>query len=413
MTPRRHRWVFVLATAAVSLGLFEGGARVAVSLLEGHSKLTFRPIGERLDAQTAAVRQILAGEDRLLGLDAEMGWIYRPGMTQKPYSSNAQGVRSLRTYAPFPKPGSVRVAAFGDSFIHANEVGDREAWSAQLEQIEPRVEILNYGVGGYGTDQALLLHARRGDELSPHVVVLGFAEVNYARNLNRYRPFLSPGDLPLGKPRFRRRQGDALELVPNPFPGRDGLARLLDDPRAVLEAGENDEFFAPLVWRNPLYDHSASVRLASTIADRVWRTILSGDRLYAAGSMNPDSDGFALLVALVKRFRSEVEAAGRDFLFVIFPGRREDIWGEGPRSYARLVSALEGTWVLDLADALADDPAISPEILYAPLGHLGPEANRTFARAVRNSLRSRGWLASSETRGSEKIAVANGPTTSP
>jgi hypothetical protein len=45
-------------------------------------------------------------------------------------------------------------AAFGDSFTHGDEVSDSEAWPRLLSDLLG-CEIFNYGVGGYGQDQAL------------------------------------------------------------------------------------------------------------------------------------------------------------------------------------------------------------------------------------------------------------------
>ena len=52
--------------------------------------------------------------------------------------------------------GSLRLACFGDSFTFGDEVQDAWCYPAMLEQRNPGLEALNYGVGAYGTDQALL-----------------------------------------------------------------------------------------------------------------------------------------------------------------------------------------------------------------------------------------------------------------
>jgi hypothetical protein len=45
-------------------------------------------------------------------------------------------------------------AAFGDSFTHGDEVSDSQAWPRLLSDLLG-CEVVNYGVGGYGQDQAL------------------------------------------------------------------------------------------------------------------------------------------------------------------------------------------------------------------------------------------------------------------
>lgn len=41
----------------------------------------------------------------------------------------------------------------GDSFTEAIQVGEVDLFTSQLEVLHPNVEVLNAGVGGYGTVQ--------------------------------------------------------------------------------------------------------------------------------------------------------------------------------------------------------------------------------------------------------------------
>ncbi len=394
MKPSRRavRFLFGIATFGIVFGGLELLARLALVFLAHDGRFDFTPISERFAAQSRGLEKILTGEERLLQLDAEIGWIYASDRTSDYYSINSQGVRSRRVYAAQPAAGGVRVAAFGDSFVFGSEVHDPDAWSAQLERMQPRVEVLNHGIGGYGTDQALMLYRRLGQQLAPSVVVLGFPEVDLLRNLNRYRLFLDSHDLPLFKPRFELAEHGELRVIENPFPGEQGARRVLADPRLALEAGIGDALFEPLVWRNPLYDHSGLVRLVSTIASRAWRSRLRPDRFYVGDEMNRNSEAFPLLVTIVRAFAREVEAAGDTFVFMIYAVRDEDIWGNGRRAYAPLIESLPGITILDLADALRADPELTPANLREASGHYTPPANRAVARALLELLRARGLV---------------------
>ena len=48
-------------------------------------------------------------------------------------ATNARALRSLREYADAPPPGILRVAAFGDSFVHGDEVDDVSNWAALID----------------------------------------------------------------------------------------------------------------------------------------------------------------------------------------------------------------------------------------------------------------------------------------
>ena len=162
----------------------------------------------------------------------------------------------------------------------------------------------------------------------------------------------------------------------------EGGTALAARPDAVLRAAPDDAFFEPLEWRNPAYDRLASVRLASTALTRAWRSRLGPHAIYRGGRLNPEGEGFALVVALVRRFAAEVHRSGHEFLFVMFPTRDRDIWGDEPPAYAPLLAELGDLPVLDLADALRADPALAPENLWRPSRHYSAAANETVARAI-------------------------------
>lgn len=383
---------FGAVLALLMLVFSEGMARVAIAVLQRNSRFDFTPIQERHRGMQARLKQLLDTQgDALVELDETIGWRYRANYRGELYSSNSQGARGRREYPSTKPDGIVRIVAFGDSFIHANEILDADAWSAQLEALDERVEVLNFGVGGYGTDQALLLHQRLEGQLEADVVVLGFAEVNYARNVNRFRRFLSVDELPLSKPRFKLSEAGELILIPNPFPHRRDLEALLEDPTGVLAAAPDDWFFEPLEWNNPLYDHLAIVRLPASLLSRAWRSRLRPDGLYRGRIMNTRYEGFGLLVALIEEFAAKVRRSGREFVFMIFPTRDSDVWGSGARTYQPLLERLEGLAVIDLADALSRAPEIHPDNL-REIVHYSAESNRVAAGAVQRLAVDKGWL---------------------
>ena len=91
---------------------------------------------------------------------------------------------------PAKPPGSFRVAVLGDSFIEAFQVPDEQTFCAQLElrlQDSPvltdrRVEVLNFGVSGYGTAQELLMLRHYVWQYQPDLVLLAFFPGNDLRN---------------------------------------------------------------------------------------------------------------------------------------------------------------------------------------------------------------------------------------
>src|SRR2546425_487125 len=111
------------------------------------------------------------------------------------------------------------VAALWNSFVYCNEVKNEDSWPAQIELMYPGIEVLNYGVGGYGVDQAYLRFLAEGSRLSPRIVVIGFATDDLSRVVNVYRRFRSNRGVPLGKTRDVFCEHGERGLLPTPGPG--------------------------------------------------------------------------------------------------------------------------------------------------------------------------------------------------
>ena len=116
--------------------------------------------------------------------DSDLGWdSYRDGKRSGPLGL---------TYAC----GS----AFGDSFTYGDEVGGNEAWAFLLSQ-KLGCEIENFGVNGYGLDQAYLKYLKYRPV--GHFVILALYQEMLRRNFAAsWRPDLGLADDPVPFGRF-------------------------------------------------------------------------------------------------------------------------------------------------------------------------------------------------------------------
>jgi hypothetical protein len=116
-------------------------------------------------------------------IDDQLGWpapnttIYGP-----PDASGA------KINADCPEIDKACVSAFGDSFIWGDEVPPADGWIEQLSR-KLGCRVSNYGVSGYGTDQAFIRFRRMKNANAP-VVLLGIFADDIIRNLNQYRAFI-------------------------------------------------------------------------------------------------------------------------------------------------------------------------------------------------------------------------------
>ena len=108
-------------------------------------------------------------------------------------SINRFGLRGPETTIEKPD-GVTRIAVLGDSFMEALQVDWEQSFCGQLESLlnleHPdkqcgRVEVLNFGVSGYGTAQELLMLKHYVWQFSPDIVLLGFFPENDIRNNSR------------------------------------------------------------------------------------------------------------------------------------------------------------------------------------------------------------------------------------
>lgn len=147
---------------------------------------------------------------RVWRYDRDLGWEHIPGargrMVAPEFSAemviNAAGQRD-QDYPEERQSNSWRVIALGDSYV--------EGWGVELEasvtklleerlqqaRADERVEVINMGVAGYGTDQELLYYERDGQHYQPDDVLVFFYGNDIWNNFTRaFKPYyiLGPAD---------------------------------------------------------------------------------------------------------------------------------------------------------------------------------------------------------------------------
>jgi hypothetical protein len=99
----------------------------------------------------------LANRESYLRFDADLGWSQEPGAHAVDdgivFEANEAGFRADHEYSVEPLPGVRRLEAFGDSFIHCDEVSYQDCWTSRLEGAWERSEVLNFGIPASAPDQ--------------------------------------------------------------------------------------------------------------------------------------------------------------------------------------------------------------------------------------------------------------------
>lgn len=209
-------------------------------------------------------------------------------------SYNSLGLRGREATA-LPPSGTLRVVFLGDSFVEGKQVGDGEVLTARLERASAErgrpLEVVNAGVGGYGTADELLLWDRALATLRPDLVLVGFF-ANDVRN-NVERPF------------FDVREGRVVQVQEPPRP----RVRWLYECQKFLVARSHLAYLVKSAF-------------APGGQEQAQRGVLAEDEDAFAVDPSPRiARGWTLTLELLAELRRRAEAAGARFAVVVFPTR--------------------------------------------------------------------------------------------
>jgi lysophospholipase L1-like esterase len=261
--------------------------------------------------------------------DFSLGW--------KKRFSTPFGERPRRT-----EYGRPLMAAFGDSFTYCDQVRDAETWEEQLAEMLS-ADIYNFGVSGYGTDQAYIRFREEVPKVGAPIVSRCLITENINRIVNRYRPFYyNRTEVTLTKPRFILR-GGARELIENPVRNENEIDKLRD-PKFVESVGENDWWFRR--------DDTPALSFPYTAIlfnQRFWLEILHRRGGGQIDDVTPrprtnlwaDPPARNLMFSILDSFMEESKAAGKaPFIGVLpYPGEVfSEMQGRRPKPIALLCS---------------------------------------------------------------------------
>lgn len=153
------------------------------------------------------------------GYDPALGWIRKPNTEHgeigkygpTSYHIDDQGSRANPEHKHLP----LRAVCYGDSFTFCRQVNDNETWPWHLSELL-QGNVLNFGVGNYGLDQAILRFERESKKHSAPLTIMGVVPSTIVRILSSWKHYSEYGNTFAFKPRFDLQQGK-LVLIPNPI----------------------------------------------------------------------------------------------------------------------------------------------------------------------------------------------------
>jgi hypothetical protein len=378
---RGKAWLAAAAVLCGNLLVFELLAYAAVTYgLRGVAPYLF--YDRSVVASPGEIEHYLQTRDPLLGWTAP--------------DVDASGARPSPA---FPDPGNACVSVYGDSFAWSAEASsDATAWPNVLARmLDCRVS--NYGVGGYGLDQAYLRFLHNVDDEAPMVLFVIYPH-DVLRNLTGNFGFLSPqsGMLML-KPAFRLDATGELKLIPMIVLSKVQVQDYLRDPAHY----HPDDAFA---WDGP--DGGVELRFPYTwLAVKLlwnhglWRGVRRFITGYpeSADFLLPGhySGAFELARAIVRQFARVATARGKRVMVLVLPEEETILYHRktGAWIYADLIEAIAaaGIPVLNVGEAFEDHLGPSdPGALFEPRQHYNDEGYRILAEAAEQALVAMGGV---------------------
>ncbi len=345
------------------------------------------PLHAPINSATRALSEYRAGVSRFV-YDAELGWAMRPSFTTPDgmYSYNSAGIRAPSEVSVAKSSETVRIALFGDSCTHADEVKFEESWGYYLEkelkENGRKVEVLNFGGSGYGMDQAYLHWEKNGKSFKPDFVLFGFQPENVKRNLNLLRPIYTPlnSALPFSKPRFILKDAK-LELINSPAVPPDQIPEVVRNIENwnILQY---ENYYDPFEYRHTLWRESKVVGLVLSA------TFRSNQYVYDATERSlysVNQEGGKLALSILEQFKNSVEQNGAKFIVVHLPRPRHvQQIRDGTLNYADLLEALNKSFnLIHTENELLKLPSNGEiERLYGGGLHFTKEGNQYFANVI-------------------------------
>ena len=373
--------VFALGANLVSLALVfaaaEAGLRLIARDRDGSVVVGSTVLDPSWDSLIQRSRDVIGDvapwdgwDSSYFVFDARLGWTVGSNRQSADglYFSSVEGIRSPGPNIRLAEESwPYRVAIIGDSNAFSSEVSFEESWGHQLQQLlGSEVQVLNFGVDGFGLDQICLRYERDVRPWAVDVVVVGFVGHDLRRTMAVY-PFVSfgwPGYLV--KPRFTL-EDQGLRIVNVPLLDPDtilGTSSVHDLPFVEYDLG-----YGTADWRWRAAGLPLMVRFLTTRFPQ-WPSVDSRFSSETTRDLNVrildrlvgaiEEDGSTPVVVLLSEARDQLDELAREVLAaadVPFVGV-EDCVKEVPADLRLVESGIHYTGIANQAIARCTAPAV-------------------------------------------------------
>ena len=157
------------------------------------------------------------------GFDPELGWVRKPNTSHDETGKFGKTNWTINQFCARTNPNfdnlESNTSCYGDSFTFSRQVNDDETWVHYLSEFT-NSNVVNFGVGNYGVDQALLRLKREFPKYPTKIVIMGVVPETICRIVSVWKHYYEYGNTFGFKPRFILKN-NSLNLIENIIDSKD------------------------------------------------------------------------------------------------------------------------------------------------------------------------------------------------
>ncbi len=311
-------------------------------------------------------------------VDDDLGYSLGKNKNTGSYRTNSQGFRADREYSLFPDDNHLRMVTLGDSFVFCDGERNKDAWPFILENLAGNLEVLNFGVPGYGLGQSYLRYLKYGRQYHLDIIFINYVKLTARDKIDR-QEIVGLNNLRMAdyyRVHFWIENGILKTRAMSPYDLFDPEFRkkfLLDEEQILKDAN--------LGFLNQLTFFNTGILVKEIILQRL-----------IAGKSSADSDNDDNLINY-KILSDFIQTAKKDGSQIIFfygadfeqlPKNIQNLF-QANKSFITYVNSNKA-----IQEQIELHNAMNHNLLNAS-NHYNPEGNHYYADAVLRVLKSRSW----------------------
>jgi lysophospholipase L1-like esterase len=338
--------------------------------------------------------------------DKDLGWKKKPyaigfhdNRKKTKFSIDKLGARKSR-YEKFKK----KIEAYGDSFVFGRYVNDENVWTEILSK-NLNCHVMNYGVGNYGFDQALLRHKKNDIENSIYTII-GFVPETINRINSIWKHYLEFGNIYGFKPTFFIKN-EKLILKKNPILNKNQFNK-----RKIIKiikfVSDHDFFylkkFKKFQFRRPYLlsffrNFNFNCKLFAKIFFFYFQNkkdkknfifpLYYENNIEFANKLYLEEKSTKLFRLLIQRFKNNVKKKNSIPVIIVFPQRRDiELFRKNKNHYCDFFNSIEDVKIIDLTKYLSNKDLKKIYLDEEHGGHLTNYGNKVVSKKIQEVLKN-------------------------